>query len=235
MIPQNGDQLYAWLLPLLIVLAVGIVVMVAWLVWVLTRRKEDRPASALTVPPESSGEDVEYFLGLKRSKSGKWEVHVQGRRYAALAAIPDANVRAEVLAALRSLASFARDYVQQRQREEEAMSRPASSSAREGVRAASPPGVGAGPTRPQEPLTRRVASPSAMIPTIDLAHEIGEIVDELLIASPSLQGRSVKLTNLPGGGISIAVDGAVYREVDEIPDPEIRALIRQATKEWERR
>ncbi|MGC9521381.1 MAG: hypothetical protein ACP5HG_05805 [Anaerolineae bacterium] len=233
MILQNGDQLSTWLLPLFIALVVGIVVMIAWLIWAYTRRKEDEPALS-AASSATPGDDAGYFLGLKRSQAGGWEVHVQGRRYGALTAVPDDDLRAEVLAALRSLASFARDYVQQQQarHEEGAAAKPAPASVRRSVPTASP---GAELIQPQEPLTRRVASSSAMIPTIDLAQEIGEIVDELLMASPSLRGRSVKLTNLPRGGISIAVDGAVYQDVDDIPDAEIRGLIRQATKEWERR
>jgi hypothetical protein len=74
-----------------------------------------------------------------------------------------------------------------------------------------------------------------MIPSMNLAQEIGEIVDEMLAQTPSLQGRAVSLTNAVGGGIAFAVDGKVYRELDQIPDPEIRELIRRATKEWERR
>ena len=71
--------------------------------------------------------------------------------------------------------------------------------------------------------------------TIDLAHEIGEILDEMMAHRPELQGHAVTLQNRPGRGIAFVVDGTIYDEMEEIPVPEIRTLIREATKEWERR
>jgi hypothetical protein len=40
---------------------------------------------------------------------------------------------------------------------------------------------------------------------------------------------------VPAKGIRFAIDGKVYDDLSEIPSPEIRAVIRKATKEWERR
>jgi hypothetical protein len=81
---------------------------------------------------------------------------------------------------------------------------------------------------------RRGTSDAAM-PFIDLAHEIGEIVDEMLPQRPSLRGHAVSLQNRPGHGIAFVVDGTIYQELTDIPNPDIQALIRDATKEWERR
>ncbi|MBN1872817.1 MAG: hypothetical protein JXA33_01190 [Anaerolineae bacterium] len=77
--------------------------------------------------------------------------------------------------------------------------------------------------------------PADLMPTIDLAREIGDIVNEMIALKPELAGRSIRLQNAPGGGINFAIDGQVYADVDHIPDPNIQALIRAATKEWERR
>ncbi len=71
--------------------------------------------------------------------------------------------------------------------------------------------------------------------TIDLAKEIGDIVEEMLDQSPTLRRHSIRLQNVPGQGVAFVVDGIRYGELNDIPDPEAQTLIREATKEWERR
>jgi hypothetical protein len=86
-----------------------------------------------------------------------------------------------------------------------------------------------------EPTLRRSDAAPAFMPALDLAREIGEIVAEMQVRIPSLAQRSIKLQNAPSGGVHFAIDGIVYPDVNEIPDADIQALIRAATKEWERR
>ncbi|MGC9397059.1 MAG: hypothetical protein ACP5J4_19625 [Anaerolineae bacterium] len=88
--------------------------------------------------------------------------------------------------------------------------------------------------RDEPPLKRSNAAPTIMT-ALDLAREIGAIVTEMQTRIPSLADRSIKLQNAPSGGVCFAIDGIVYADVNEIPDPDIQALIRAATKEWERR
>ncbi|MGC9467210.1 MAG: hypothetical protein ACP5HS_01340 [Anaerolineae bacterium] len=261
MFPQNTDLL----LFVLIILGIGIVVIVGLLIWIFTRPKKKEPVETaaavgarapLSVSPQRGekpevdapasdlgregerpeGEGVAApsglrpvtspeagphgFLTVRRGEVG-WDIYVEGRRYPSLADVPDPSVREDVVTALRALAGFSRDYVKTRH---------------EGTAAApSSPATPARDVQPASPLTRPVSSPDAMLPTIDLAQEIGEIVDEMLARDPSLQGHSVRLTNLPGKGIAFAVDGKLYDDIDEIPSIEIRELIRNATREWERR
>lgn len=86
-----------------------------------------------------------------------------------------------------------------------------------------------------EPALKRSDAAPTFMPTLDLAREIGEIVAEMQMSIPSLAQRSIKLQNAPSGGVHFAIDGIVYPDVNEIPDADIQALIRAATKEWERR
>ncbi len=86
-----------------------------------------------------------------------------------------------------------------------------------------------------EPTLRRSDAAPAFMPALDLAREIGDIVAEMQVRIPSLAHRSIKLQNAPSGGVHFAIDGIVYPNVNEIPDADIQALIRAATKEWERR
>lgn len=76
---------------------------------------------------------------------------------------------------------------------------------------------------------------ASMMPRIDLAREIGAIVDEMQAQVPQLQDRSIHLHNTPSGGIQFAIDGVVYEDVNDIPDELVWKLIKAATREWERR
>jgi hypothetical protein len=86
-----------------------------------------------------------------------------------------------------------------------------------------------------EPALKRSDAAPTIMPTLDLAREIGEILAEMQAHIPSLAQRSIKLQNAPSGGVYFAIDGIVYADVNEIPDADIQALIHAATKEWERR
>ncbi|MFN2109511.1 MAG: hypothetical protein ACK2UI_07610, partial [Anaerolineae bacterium] len=86
-----------------------------------------------------------------------------------------------------------------------------------------------------EPTLKRSDAAPTIMTALDLAREIGAIVEEMQARIPSLAGRSIKLQNAPSGGVCFAIDGLVYADVNESPDTEIQALIRAATKEWERR
>ena len=86
-----------------------------------------------------------------------------------------------------------------------------------------------------EPALKRSDAAPTIMTTLDLAREIGEIVTEMQAHIPSMAQRSIKLQNAPSGGVYFAIDGIVYPSVNEIPDADIQALIRAATKEWERR
>jgi len=86
-----------------------------------------------------------------------------------------------------------------------------------------------------EPTLKRSDAAPTIMTALDLAREIGEIVTEMQARIPSLAQRSIKLQNAPSGGVCFAIDGIVYADVNEIPDADIQALIRAATKEWERR
>lgn len=89
--------------------------------------------------------------------------------------------------------------------------------------------------RKDEPELKRPGAAPVLMPILNLAQEIGEIVAEMQTRIPSLAQRSIKLQDAPGGGVQFAIDGKVYSDVSEIPDTEVQGLIRAATKEWERR
>ncbi|MDH5505778.1 MAG: hypothetical protein OEZ02_00980 [Anaerolineae bacterium] len=63
--------------------------------------------------------------------------------------------------------------------------------------------------------------------------QIDEHLQRLLANSPQAS-RAIRLMDIAGRGMVIAVGLNMYNEVDDIPDEGIKALIRQAVSEWEK-
>jgi hypothetical protein len=66
-----------------------------------------------------------------------------------------------------------------------------------------------------------------------IAAQVDEILQERLPAS-QLQGRSIRLVDVPGRGLIVTVDGKSYEGVSEIPDAEVRKLIQECVAVWEK-
>lgn len=230
------------LLPLMLgFLIVGIIGITFWVAWMIfkARYKEQLQTSAIAdaITPSFSvvSRDV-HLLALNHTPGGKWEITINGKPYSSLEAVPDDSVRQDIVAGLKELVAFARSYVQKDQ------------VAKKPLAPDSPMPPAEKPLSPATPVSdkRRVflkgeqtlKRPDAipmLMPSLDLAREIGEIVAEMQAGIPSLAQRSIKLQDAPDGGVCFAIDGIVYFDVNEIPDADIQALIRAATKEWERR
>jgi hypothetical protein len=52
-------------------------------------------------------------------------------------------------------------------------------------------------------------------------------------AEPELESRSIRLASEANGGLYIVVDGQVYQRPEDIPDIEVRKVLRAALKEWD--
>jgi len=106
-----------------------------------------------------------------------------------------------------------------------------------------PPSLGSlqlPPTPPPQPsgLLGRVAQPPpppASLPGLNLAEEINDIVQARLRYSPLAANTQVEITSDYHGGIRIEVNNQFYSSPDEVPDPDVKELIKASIKEWERR
>jgi len=247
------DGFQSLLLPILIVVVIGIVTIVGWLTWYFTRsRGRNAPVDGISAADADTSQDVRtaaatdapaHTLAIRRDGAGEWEILVKGRRYFALAAVPDAKLRAEVAGALRTLAAFG--------------GAPTSGARVEATRHSGSSRPAVASARPASPLTqrlnqatqtveldeeisstgatRRITPLHGSVPTIDFAYEINQILEELAEETPLLRDHNVVLQNVPGGGITFFVDGTVYEDRSAIPNAEIRGTIERATREWERR
>ncbi len=228
MSPVDGDQLSALLVPVLIILGISIVAVVGWLIWALTHPKGGEASDAMKTSVVASDVSTPCFVGITRGNRGEWKISVEGRPYPRLDAVPNPDTRAQVTNAIRALATFA-GYARQPSESPAAVQAPdiqvdVTTGPRSGPRARASAAAAVTPVRG-----------GAATLAIDLADEIGEIIGEMMAQRPDLRGHAVTLQNRTEQGIAFVVDGTIYQEISDIPSPEIQALIRDATKEWERR
>lgn len=85
-------------------------------------------------------------------------------------------------------------------------------------------------TRAFQELDKPKVAPSA----VSIAAQIDEILQEKIAATP-LEGRGIRLLELPGQGMVVMIGLDKYEGVEAVPDAEIRSLLRQAVAEWEAR
>ena len=216
----------------------------------LRRSKSEDETKSLGIPttPPSPSKPFAFenppLLEVRRTGTQEWEIQVGGKRYRSLEAVPDEATREEVVEAIRALAAFARDHIR-KQPKTQATPQDQPSGAPTLAKKGPAPSLRPSTTReppiprqsisiPREPELKRQSAAPTLMPTIDLAREIGDILNELQPRTP-LANRAIRLYNAPGGGVYFSIDGITYANIEDIPDKDIQALIRAATKEWERR
>ncbi|MDH3944415.1 MAG: hypothetical protein OEV06_10020 [Anaerolineae bacterium] len=80
-------------------------------------------------------------------------------------------------------------------------------------------------------LQADVVLPSA---EISLADQIDPILQGLLESSP-LAGKGIRLMDIEGRGMTVVIGLDLYNSVEDVPDPEIKGMIRKAVSIWESR
>jgi len=208
-------------------IGLAIIGLIAWLIIAYLQAPEQKK----TAPEEGSTHqrsqaDAQLdVLTVRMNDRGIWEILVYGTPYRSLAAVPDPEAQQKVVDALRILAGFSKSHIQ-RQQAKSPQVEPGQLDTTEGL-----PSVSTAALRDTQP---RPAATPVFMPQINLAKEIGEIVEDLQTRVPSLAKTTIRLQNASGGGVLFVIDGQLYQNLQDIPNLEIQALIRAATRQWER-
>ena len=80
--------------------------------------------------------------------------------------------------------------------------------------------------------SKTTSSPISELKSI--AAQVDEILQERISGS-SLRNRSIRLVDGASHELIVLVDGRSYPVVNEVPDPEVRALIQHCVADWEKR
>jgi len=190
--------------------------------------QEDSPPVA--VPPVSVEVPPVHFeepapvLSVQDDAGDSLQVYVQGIPYSRLKDIADAEVGYSAVEAIRAILAFAEGWLP-------ATVRPA-------VTAVEQPA----PTKERfvEDLAnhnRFVSKPASPVPSggqHTLADQIDELVQERLETCPDLANLHVKIGSLSNGALFIRVGSQVFDSVDSVSHVEVRGIIQEAIRDWER-
>ena len=104
--------------------------------------------------------------------------------------------------------------------------------------------VGAAQAVTPRPAARPIAipaTPAPLVPGLDgklaapksIVGQIDDILQDKLVGTP-LEDRRIRLIEMPGHGVAVNIGIDQYATIDEVPDPEIQAIIRASIKICER-
>jgi hypothetical protein len=94
----------------------------------------------------------------------------------------------------------------------------------------SPPVV---PSAPARPAGAPAAKPEGFA-GLSMIEQIDLILQDKIAGTP-LGGKMIYLTESSGGGVLVNVGNMRYEGINEVPDPEIKAALREAIAEWEQK
>lgn len=105
------------------------------------------------------------------------------------------------------------------------------------------------PEQPPEPLKPKIEPVSMNVITsarymiqnrnkeeprlLSIVEQIDAVVQKRLPLSPFAE-MEISLKDAPGGGVLVIINGEKYQGVDNVPDPDIQAFIRDCIQRWEK-
>jgi hypothetical protein len=188
----------------------------------------------------------EVLRVLRDNLTGRMALEIAGKRYANLDEVPEGEVRQALLTTLQDLEGFAGGAVSLAADNRPALA-PAVSPARQAL--ASRAARSASEQAPAAPGEYRPLPPPSMNPFKQMAvlreiaknpppapksitEQIDDVLQERIIGTPLIH-RGLHVRPGPRGDALFEADGQNYASVDEMPDVEVRDVIRAAIAEWE--
>jgi hypothetical protein len=178
--------------------------------------------------------DEQDLLRVSRTKKGELAIFVRGQRYRHLQRITDPEVGREAIEALKAVLAFAEGWLPSIRRQ--ASGTPPAPDVDQAtflkqLHNTSPL------IQDEKPIGLRgllpKQAPSTMLQPLTFVSEIDDLVQQRLQERSELAQHCIRLFADDVVGLSIQVDGQIFDAVDDISDPQIRALIQDAVCEWE--
>ena len=153
---------------------------------------------------------------IRDTDSGEWLVEVNNTRYSNLKDIHDDQAARKVLDAISGLQRFIGSIPIA------AAPTPMSAPSRSDVRPVS------------NATANVVGNPKFPALKDSILDQIENVLQRKLLKNPNLVERHIHIGAEPNGSLLIEVDKELYHAPDEVPDQEVRAVIQEAIKDWER-
>lgn len=175
--------------------------------------------------------EVEIMRVLRQPPLGRLAVEVNQKRVEHLSEVPEKTIQHLLLAAIGELIDFAGGY---------------QVLVDAGV---APPLVGeTGKLTPQpsapkatpsaapslRPQARQTAVSVPSHSSVNIVDELNTILQKRLQEEPRLNGRLLKIVRAAAGDLRIEADGKSYQRPEELTDPVLKELLRQALADWEK-
>ena len=206
-----------------------------WIVLYFSGWGKSKQRPRPVVGSEDSGSaDEQELLCVLRTKKGRPDVFVQGRRYRHLREITDPQTGHDTVEALKAVLTFAEGWLPTAQPSppQPPPSKPAvDEEAFLGKLRESDLFPAPKPSRFTPPPSR---PPSSSLPPLaPPADQINDLIQQRLQKWPDLVSDKVSLSTGPDGRLLIRVGLQSFRAVSDIPNSKVRALIQDAIREWE--
>jgi hypothetical protein len=197
--------------------------------------KRERSAATGSLPENelSMPASAQELLSVHRLERGELAVFVRGQRYYHLRGIKDAQLGIDAVKAVVHVMSFAEGWIptlQQTQSQPAPQSTVDQEAFLEQLRQSdlfpqekSSPGM-------FSQLGRRSSKPSA--PLMTPADAINELVKQRVQDRPDMAKRDIRVTTNADGSLCFRVGLHTFAQVDDISDPEVKALVQDAIREW---
>lgn len=205
-----------------------------------------------TMPAPSSSDDVlpgapppadavELLRVFRDLSDGSLIVEIGGRRFRSLSELRSANLERRLTAVVRDLAQMLRGA---------SATAPASGARPSAATTPASAPAGALPTSEMPSMApgtmfkqmmnaargQKPEPPAAEpLPELSVAEEIDALLQARLAALPDFRGRKIKVETAAGGGVRIQVDDQSYEGIGDVAEEEVRALLQDVVREWERK
>jgi len=190
------------------------------------------------------GSAHEVLRVLRDNLTGRLMLEIAGRRYASLAELSDGEMRQALLTTLHDLESFAGGTPSLAAVERPAET-PAPATTPQAVAARAVSGPAAEPAPADyKPLPAPSMNPFKQMavlreiaknppqPLKSITEQIDDVLQARIVGTP-MSHRGLHVKPGPRGDAVFEADGQSYSAVDELPDVEVRDVIRAAIVEWE--
>lgn len=184
-------------------------------------RTVTRTTAVPALPPDA-------IVVLRDPVTKDWVVEVNGMQYRSLNDIHDDRAASKILEALNGLQRFAGSIPLVKA--SEGKSQPAVSTASAAF--ATVGGVAAAAASPAQ-TTEAPSQPKHPAPPSSILDQIEKILQRNLMAYPELAPRRIHIGVAADGSLLIEMDRQEYHHADEVPDEQVRHLIKEAIREWE--
>jgi hypothetical protein len=190
---------------------------------------------------------------LRDNLTGRLVIEIGGRRFGQVTDVDDPAVYQALLTILRDLQDFAGVEgaplaapapAALPAAERSSLPTPAPKLPERAAPAATPPARPPAPAGPAKPLPPPSMNPFKQMqvlrelnkipetPSLTIAEQIDEVLQARLLGTPLAQ-RGIRMRPSPRGEAIFELEGESYKTVDEVPDAEVRDLIRSAIAAWE--